>query len=369
MKRIKKAVALLSLLMLCAFAMGCAARHNPTSTVSVTHSVKRSGTPPSPTGSLYDEKFEDGKLSFFNQWSSQYVRLYAVKGTKTDFYDVTGGEHYVTLYLSERKTYTIDIYTDTDMLWLFPDDGTYTCVFTTHDTDILQPTSGSLFTVVRNRPTVPLPAEPVQEGHTFGGWYYDEAFTQPYDGAPIYADTVLYAKMDINRYTVQFNGQNDIDYTPVTVDWNTVPTLPTPERTGFDFVGWYDGDTLYEGAPIKENKTLTAHWEIQMLTVTFLLRGETYKTVTVEYGTTLVEAMEEAEIASYAVYTDEGVRLSKQNSIITEDTQVLVQDLNGWEKYGDFVSRSPWYTWLTVGVLGALAVTTVVMAIVIKKRG
>lgn len=372
MKRIKKKVSLLSLLMLCALAMpamGCTARQHATSTAAVSHGVKRSGTPPSATGSLYDEKFEDGKLSFFNQWSPQDVRLYAVKGTKTDFYEVTGGQRYVMLHLYDRKTYTIDIYTDSDMLWLFPDDGTYTCVFTTHNDSILTPTSGTLFTVERNRPIVPLPAEPVKEGYTFGGWYYDQNYTQPYDGAPIYANTQLYAKMTINRYTIQLNGQNGEDYAPITVDWNTVPTLPTPTRTGYNFVGWFEGETKYEGAPIKADKTFIAHWEIQILTVTFYLDRETYKTVTVEYGTKLVEAMKEAQIAAYAAMDVEGVRLSKRNSVITEETQVLVHELSGWEKYGDFVSRNAWFTWLMVGLLGATVVTTVVLAIVIKKRG
>ena len=336
--------------------------------VAMTTAIKRSGTPPPSTGSLYDEKFEDGKLTFFNQWSGQTVRLYAIKGVMTDFYDVTGGQRYITLHLYDRQTYTFDIYVESNLLWLFPDDGTYTCVFTTHD-DTVRPTSGNLFTVERNRPTVPLPDEPVKEGYTFAGWYYDEAYTQPYDGAPIYADTKLYAKMDINRYTVRFDGQNGVDYTAITVDWNTAAPLPTPTRTGYSFVGWFDGDTQYTDQPIKENKTLTAHWEIMTFTVTFLVEGQVYKTMTVDYGTSLSEAMEQAQIASYAAMTVNGERLSKQNSIITEDTQVLVQDLSGWEKYGDFVARSPWYTWLTAGALGVLVVTTVILAIAVKKRG
>lgn len=216
---------------------------------------------------------------------------------------------------------------------------------------------------------IALPDPPTKEGYTFTGWYTDETCSNKYVGEMVRDDMTLYAGWQINRFTVTYDANGGTDCESVTVDWNTVPTLPTPERTGYNFVGWYDGDTLYEGAPIKENRTLTAHWEIMTFTVTFMSDGAVYKTVTVNYGTSLVEAMEEAEIASYAAYTDEGVRLSKQNSVITENTNVLVQDLSGWENYGDFVARSPWYTWLTVCVLGVLALTTVVLAIVIKKRG
>ena len=214
---------------------------------------------------------------------------------------------------------------------------------------------------------VPLPEPPTKEGYTFTGWYTDEACTNKYVGETVRDDMTLYAGWQINRYTVTYDSAGGTYCESATVDWNTSPTLPTPTRTGYTFVGWFDGETQYTDAPVKANKNLVAHWEIMTFTVTFMSDGTVYKTITVDYGTSLVEAMETAEIASYAAYTDEGARLSKLNSVITENTQILVQDLSGWEKYGDFVARSPWYTWLTVGVLGALAVTTVVMAIVIKR--
>ena len=216
---------------------------------------------------------------------------------------------------------------------------------------------------------VPLPEPPTKEGYTFTGWYTDEACTNKYVGEMVRDDMTLYAGWQINRYTVTYDSAGGTYCESATVDWNTSPTLPTPTRTGYTFVGWFDGETQYTDAPVKANKNLVAHWEIMTFTVTFMSDGTVYKTITVDYGTSLVEAMETAEIAAYAAYSDEGVRLGKQNSVITENTQILVQDLSGWEKYGDFVGRNQWYTWLTAGALGALAVTTVVMAIVIKKRG
>ena len=330
-----------------------------------TQTIKRSGTPPSSTGSLYDEKFEDGKLTFFNQWSGQTVRLYAIKGVTTDFYDVTGGQRYITLHLYDRQTYTFDIYVESNLLWLFSDDGTYTCVFTTHD-DTVRPTSGNLFTVERNRPTVPLPDEPVKEGYTFAGWYYDEAYTQPYDGAPIYADTKLYAKMDINRYTVRFDGQNGVDYTAITVDWNTAAPLPTPTRTGYTFVGWFDGDTQYTDQPVKENKTLTAHWEIMTFTVTFMVDGETYKTVTVEYGTRLSEAADAAGLTYYTFYDVSGA-LEGRTAVITENTTLSAAEMSKQEKLAFFLARNHWIMIAAAALVGVLLLTTVVMAIVIKR--
>ena len=324
---------------------------------SVTYSVKRSGTPPQSTGGLYDETFEDGKLSFFVQYAPTTVRLYAVKGIKTDFYDVTGGQRYITLHFYDRQTYTFDIYVESNLLWLFPDDGTYTCVFTTHGDDVLRPTSGNLFTVERNRPTVPLPEPPVKEGHTFDGWYYDEALTQPYDGAPIYADTKLYAKMTINRYTVQFNGQNGEDYAPATVEWNTSPTLPTPTRTGYTFVGWFDGDTKYEGTPIRTNTVLTARWEIMTFTVTFMVDGETYDTLVVDYGTALVDVVEQANAQNLQVLSVRAQSGQTIQNTVTDNLEVQTQIMAGVDKVKNGIKQN----WKTIAIAAGGAVALILV--------
>jgi len=116
---------------------------------------------------------------------------------------------------------------------------------------------------------------------------------------------------------------------------------------------------VYNGTGIKEDTVLEAKWEIKIFTVTFYADGnETYATLEVPYGTTLAAAMEQAELSAFSAMTTEGVKLSKQNSVITEDAQVLVTELSGWEKYGDFVANNAWYTWTVVGVGCALIAFT-----------
>lgn len=127
-----------------------------------------------------------------------------------------------------------------------------------------------------NRTTVPLPPDPVKEGHTFVGWYYDSAFTRPYDNAPIYEDTDLYAKFTINKYTVTFDSNGGSTVASKTVDWNTAVTLTTPTRDRHAFKGWYlPNGTQYTNQAIKQDTTLTARWERNVFSIAFDTDGGT----------------------------------------------------------------------------------------------
>ncbi len=143
--------------------------------------------------------------------------------------------------------------------------------------------------------SIPLPEDPMKEGHTFVGWYYDEEFTRPYRNRPIYADTKLYAKFQINRYTVTLISDEDATPQYQTVDWNTVLSPETPTKRGYDFLGWfYEDGTEYAGQAIKEDTTLIAHWQIKTFTVTFYVDGEIYTVKEVEYGTVFSKVVEDA---------------------------------------------------------------------------
>ncbi len=224
-------------------------------------------------------------------------------------------------------------------------------------------------------PVVSLPEEPTKEGYTFAGWYYglNENCNQnctEYRGEPIYEDTDLHAHWTINTYTVTFDTAGGPVVQSATVEWNKGVAITTPKRVGYNFLGWYLADgTQYTNQPIKADTKLTARWEIKTFTVSFYVGDEKYKELTVEYGTTLSDAMDAANIVSYQAMNMDGKRLSKASSVITEDTEVLVEKLTGWEKYGDFVGRNPWYTWVIVGLGGVLTIFAIIGIVLMVKRG
>lgn len=87
----------------------------------------------------------------------------------------------------------------------------------------------------------------------------------------------LYAVFEPNPYTITFDG-NGTTVTPAskTVKYNEAyGTLPTPEKIGYTFDGWFkaDGTTQVHAADIKNtlgDETLTAHWTEQTYTIHFV---------------------------------------------------------------------------------------------------
>ena len=111
----------------------------------------------------------------------------------------------------------------------------------------------------------PLPT-PTRSGYTFLGWYYDSSFTNAaVAGDSLTNDVTLYAKWQLNTYTITFNS-NGGSSVPSISDVTQLPSvLPIPTRTGYNFQGWfYDSVFTNEavaGDPLISNVTLYAKWE------------------------------------------------------------------------------------------------------------
>ena len=68
--------------------------------------------------------------------------------------------------------------------------------------------------------------------------------------------------VDINYYTLTFNANGGTAVDKITTYYNTTITKPAdPQKDGFNFLGWYNGETLFDfDTPITKNLTLTAKW-------------------------------------------------------------------------------------------------------------
>lgn len=112
---------------------------------------------------------------------------------------------------------------------------------------------------------------PTRTGYTFGGWYTDNgAFQNQVDENTVVSGAMtLYAKWTAAGATVTLNSNGGVNLTPNTKSvtfGQPYGTLPTPQRSGFGFQGWFTdqaGGTQVTAETIVNasgNHTLYAHW-------------------------------------------------------------------------------------------------------------
>lgn len=147
----------------------------------------------------------------------------------------------------------------------------YTVTFDTDGGDTIAPVS------VLNGKVVAAPATPSKDGHVFIGWYADAACKTAYAfNNAITADTTVYAgwvKKEVGF--VEFNANFELGYEgaealeALTTINGQLYNVPTPERTGYTFGGWFvsmyeDGEKLTamytEDTVLTADTTLFAVW-------------------------------------------------------------------------------------------------------------
>lgn len=137
--------------------------------------------------------------------------------------------------------------------------------------------------------------EPFMNGYTFEGWFDDNGNKLTTDTVISY-DIMYTAKWtkdkepEVQKWSVTFNpNEGTFDNNPalqlitITVDnGKSIDTsnIPIVKRDGYDFAGWYtqaNGGVLFEQSiKISSDRTLYAHWNKQMVQVTYDANGGTF---------------------------------------------------------------------------------------------
>lgn len=137
--------------------------------------------------------------------------------------------------------------------------------------------------------------EPFMNGYTFEGWFDDNG-NKLTTNTVISYDIMYTAKWtkdkepEVQKWSVIFNpNEGTFDNNPalqlitITVDnGKSIDTsnIPVVKRDGYDFAGWYtqaNGGVLFEQSiKISSNRTLYAHWNKQMVKVTYNANGGTF---------------------------------------------------------------------------------------------
>lgn len=107
---------------------------------------------------------------------------------------------------------------------------------------------------------------PTKTGYTFTGWIFGDSDVKNLTAViekGSFGNLIFTACYTANNYILAFNvnGGNE-PITAITVTYDKSFTLPTPARTGYTFVGWYNGvDAVVNGIwKYVKNIELTAQW-------------------------------------------------------------------------------------------------------------
>jgi uncharacterized repeat protein (TIGR02543 family) len=110
------------------------------------------------------------------------------------------------------------------------------------------------------------PSDPTKVGHTFNDWYADVNLTTVYQFTTMPSENItVYAKWDVNSYTITFEENGGSPVPDITQAYGTSVTAPIdPVRHGYTFTGWFSDaglTTLYVFTTMPASDfTLYAGW-------------------------------------------------------------------------------------------------------------
>lgn len=140
------------------------------------------------------------------------------------------------------------------------------------------------------------PIDPQKEGYTFAGWFKESSCINPwrFDTDRVEGATTLYAKWDINTYTVSFDTVGGSAVSNQSVQYGESIAKPAdPSRIGYSFSGWYQdlaGTQVwnFDQYTVSSDTTLYAKWDNQNFEISFNSQGGTdVDSIIAAYDTTI----------------------------------------------------------------------------------
>jgi uncharacterized repeat protein (TIGR02543 family) len=103
----------------------------------------------------------------------------------------------------------------------------------------------------------------------FMGWHLDQTLTTPFSGTVMPAsDLTLYGTVLGEEFTISFDTDGGVPIGSLNVRYLSTVTLPVPEKSGYEFIGWYLDASRTQPVSIPfampaEDIMLYAGWEVE----------------------------------------------------------------------------------------------------------
>ena len=124
-------------------------------------------------------------------------------------------------------------------------------------------------------------AEPTKEGYTFSGW------SEIPETMPAH-DVTVNGSFSVNSYTLEYIVDGEV-YKTISLEFGAAITPEAePTKEGYTFSGWSE---IPETMPAHD-VTVNGSFSINSYTLEYIVDGEKYKTITLEYGATITPEAE-----------------------------------------------------------------------------
>ena len=180
-----------------------------------------------------------------------------------------------------------------------------------------------------------MPSDPAKAGHTFVGW--KDGNGNPVTDATIVEDDMqITAEYTVNDYTLTFNPDNGEAVTTITVTYGDAIGLQMPSdptKSGWTFMGWEDqnGNPVTDTTIVEGDMQITAVWQqvvVGSFTVTFVVDGATYETITVADGAPIGGQMPDDPVVTgknFLGWKDQNGNAVSSGTTVTEDLTVTAE--------------------------------------------
>ena len=183
--------------------------------------------------------------------------------------------------------------------------------------------------IVEENQTLTLPEQPTREGYTFVGWFTDESYETEYnEDLPVTSNFMLYAKWNINSYTITFRDKDGLILNSYELVYGTEianELIPSDlDLEDFRFVDW--DQVVPETMPAENIELQATYVEIVRYLIEYNTNGGTIiEDVIVEQGYTLQlpDAPEKEGYEFLDWYIDEELTILYDNSSVVTDNLVL----------------------------------------------
>ena len=172
-------------------------------------------------------------------------------------------------------------------------------------------------------------AEPTKEGYTFSGW------SEIPEAMPAH-DVTVNGSFSINTYSLKY-VVDGAEYKTITVEYGTTITPEAePTKEGYTFSGWSE---IPETMPAHD-VTINGTFSVNSYTLKYVVDGEVYKTITLEFGTAITpEAEPTKEGYTFSGWSEIPEKMPAHDVTVTGEFSVNIHKVT-WKIDGETIAET-----------------------------